>query len=804
MRIALICGGPSAERGISLNSARSVMDHLTPFGWKIMPLYCDMQKNFYRLSPYQLYSNTPSDFDFKLKHNATPLSEADFIAECRHADIVFPAIHGAFGEDGELQALLEKHDIPFVGSPAAACRLMFDKAVANLHMAHHGFATLPNCRIAETDSVAVKTQKLADFFVRYHIEKAVVKPSSGGSSLGVATVTTPQQAFDKIEEIFAQQHGREALIEPFCDGQEFTVLVMENAEGKPVALIPTEISLSGGDVFSFRHKYLPTCHVEYHCPPRFDDQLIANIQRAAEVLFSFFGMRDFARLDGWLMKNGHVVFSDFNPISGMEQNSFLFIQGSRLGMTHGDILRAIVTRAAQRYNVAVTEKPVVKRADAQKIRVLFGGKTAERQVSLMSGTNVWLKLLHTTDFRPEPYILTPDGGVWHLPYSYTLNHTVEEILLHCAEADAITVRLQQLVPPLRQRLGLSPLPAKADIKPRHMSFDAFCAEAKAREDFIFIALHGGEGEDGTLQDKLDACGLAYNGSGPAGSRICMDKNRTGDIIRDLGDASLTSAPKISFKLEEGPNAQQLWQNALQKLQGGDILIKPQADGCSAGVVRLQSSQELALYLKALQNGEPVLPPDSLAHQAQAIELPIHAKHMILEPFIVTDIIHVENLELSHRQKTGWIELTVGVIEQGGHYHALSPSITVAQGAVLSLEEKFQGGTGVNLTPPPDSIVTADQIKLIKDKIVKTAAALGIQGYARIDIFFNLRSNQTMIIEANSLPGLTASTVIFHQALAEQPPMPPSVFLSKLVRLGLKRQATSATASPRFVRQGGVS
>ena len=112
MRIAVICGGPSAERGISLNSARSVMDHLSAMGHEIVPFYCDTGKNFYRLSPAQLYSNTPSDFDFKLKQNATPLSEAAFIAECRATDLVFPAIHGTFGEDGELQTLLEANDIP--------------------------------------------------------------------------------------------------------------------------------------------------------------------------------------------------------------------------------------------------------------------------------------------------------------------------------------------------------------------------------------------------------------------------------------------------------------------------------------------------------------------------------------------------------------------------------------------------------------------------------------------------------------------------------------------------------------------
>ena len=92
-------------------------------------------------------------------------------------------------------------------------------------------------------------------------------------------------------------------------------------------------------------------------------------------------------------------------------------------------------------------------------------------------------------------------------------------------------------------------------------------------------------------------------------------------------------------------------------------------------------------------------------------------------------------------------------------------------------------------------MTQDQIALIKSKIERAAQALGIEGYARIDIFFNTSSNQTMVIEANSLPGLTASTVIFHQALAENPPMIPRAFLAKLVELGLLRHKGKSAHQP---------
>ena len=90
-------------------------------------------------------------------------------------------------------------------------------------MAQHGFSTLPNCRIGETDTDASRAEKLNAFFKNQHIEKAVVKPSAGGSSLGIATVMTVAEALAAAQQIFAASHGDEALVEPFCQGQEFTV-----------------------------------------------------------------------------------------------------------------------------------------------------------------------------------------------------------------------------------------------------------------------------------------------------------------------------------------------------------------------------------------------------------------------------------------------------------------------------------------------------------------------------------------------------------------------------------------------------
>ncbi len=97
-KLAIICGGPSNERGISLNSARSIMDHLQSSLIEIIPLYVDYQKQFYRISAAQLYSNTPADFDFKLNQTAFKLDFDDVGQLLQSIDLVFPAIHGLFGK----------------------------------------------------------------------------------------------------------------------------------------------------------------------------------------------------------------------------------------------------------------------------------------------------------------------------------------------------------------------------------------------------------------------------------------------------------------------------------------------------------------------------------------------------------------------------------------------------------------------------------------------------------------------------------------------------------------------------------
>ena len=436
IRVAVLCGGPSLERGISMNSARSILDHLGSLDVEIVPIYFNEKRKPYKISTAQLYSNTPSDFDFKLAESGKELSESTLLNILKNVSIVFPCIHGTFGEDGEIQSFLEKHNIPFIGSSAKSCKLAFDKHKANEYIRSLGFYAPQSIVLKITDTEKEITAKINKFWKNEKINRAIVKPASGGSSIGVFSVENISDAIKNTKSLFSKRIDTRVVVEPFAQGTEFTVIILQNRFGTPVAIIPSEIEIdySKNQFFDFRKKYLPTNKVKYHCPPRFSNEIIEKIQIQAEQLFSLFGMRDFARFDGFLMPDGNIWFPDFNPISGMEQNSFLFQQASRIGFSHQDLFRYIINNAFLRRGIPLTiENKFISKA-RKPVVVIFGGETAEKQVSLMSGTNVWLKLRGSTKYKPLPYLLESKNEVWKLPYSYILNHTVEEIIENAKNA----------------------------------------------------------------------------------------------------------------------------------------------------------------------------------------------------------------------------------------------------------------------------------------------------------------------------------------------------------------------------------
>lgn len=787
IKVAVLCGGPSLERGISLNSARSILDHLGSQDVEIIPIYFNEQKIPYKISTAQLYSNTPSDFDFKLGGDKKALSEQVLVRLLKSANIVFPCIHGSFGEDGEIQAFLEKHDIPFIGSGSKSCKIAFDKFKANEYIRTLGFYAPNSVVIKITDTKKEIARKVNKFWKKEKIKRAIVKPASGGSSIGVFSVHNIGDAIRSVENLFSKRMDTRVVVEPFAIGREFTVIILQNRFNIPVAILPTEIEVKYDEnqFFDFRKKYLPTRHVTYHCPPKFSNEIIEKIQIEAEQLFSVFGMRDFARFDGFLMPDGNIWFSDFNPISGMEQNSFLFQQSSRIGFSHQDLFRFILNNACLRRGIPLRIENKLIKNDRKPVAVIFGGETAEKQVSLMSGTNVWLKLRGSEKYKPYPYLLAKNREIWELPYSYILNHTVEEIIENSKRAQRDIGRLFFLIEKVKMRLFLH----HADITENFfMPKKHLLDQVLAGHKFVFLGLHGGIGENGTVQKILEKKKIKFNGPGSIASKLCMDKWATNEMIEYAHIPGVSVAPHFLLQIKHLPKVlnkkfiDDYWNTLLKKLGGKTIIAKPRGDGCSAGVVRLFNKNDLAIYISLIQNKIEIAAPNTFTNQINSIDMPEgKVSDIIFESFIETDKLKIHGGRIMYIPRSGYIEMTVGVVENDGRLKALSPSITIAEMAILSVEEKFQGGTGVNITPPPPSIISKRNLEKVKKSVEMVAKKLGIRSYARIDIFAHVKTGNIIVIEVNTLPGLTPSTVLYHQALAENPPIYPKEFLESLIK-----------------------
>jgi len=370
--------------------------------------------------------------------------------------------------------------------------------------------------------------------------------------------------------------------------------------------------------------------------------------------------------------------------------------------------------------------------------------------------------------------------VWEIPYTYALSHTVEEIESYIKNTKKIVPKLKTLSSPILKKLDLPKKFRSAPFfNPRKMTLSKFIRISP----FVFLGLHGGIGEDGTLQKMLEKAHVLFNGSPSKTAEICMDKFRANEIIQESAISGISSPSHVFVSVQKfnKEEYQKIWKDITKSVNTKSVIVKPRSDGCSTGITRLYSAIDLSIYMSFLKKHCDNIPAGVFKGQNQIIEMPTKPqKELLFEAFIETDKCIIEKNKLLYIRKSGWIEVTIGILEKNKKLHAFSPSLTVSSDEVLSLEEKFQGGTGVNITPPPERYVKKEIIRKARQNAEKVANLVGIKGYARIDAFLNVSTGELQIIEVNTLPGLTPSTVIYHQALKEKPPLYPRDFIEKMI------------------------
>ena len=259
------------------------------------------------------------------------------------ADAVFIALHGATGEDGALRAVLDLAGVPYVGSPAAACRLAWDKPAAKSVVRTAGVTTpdwvaLPHSTFRELGAGAV-----LDLMVARLGLPLVVKPASGGSALGVQKVGRVEDLPAAMVSCFA--YGDTVLVERFVEGVEVALAVVDLGEG-PQALPAVEIEPESG-VFDYTSRYTPGL-TEYHAPARLPEDVAARAAEVAVRVHEVLGLADLSRTDAIITPEGEVHFLEVNVSPGLTETSMFPMAVEAAGHELGEVLARLLARRAGR------------------------------------------------------------------------------------------------------------------------------------------------------------------------------------------------------------------------------------------------------------------------------------------------------------------------------------------------------------------------------------------------------------------------------------------------------------------------
>ncbi|MDD4890383.1 MAG: D-alanine--D-alanine ligase [Phycisphaerae bacterium] len=297
LNILVLAGGPSAEREVSLMGGKSVAESLRRLGHRVT-----------------LVDIRPED-----------LSALD----APGIDVVFPVLHGTWGEDGQLQAILDRRGLAYPGSGPEASALAMDKAASKTAFQAAGLST-PAWQVVSAWSDAIAATELP----------AVVKPIDQGSSVDLTIARDPVPLRKAVESVCAA-YGR-CMIEQFAKGREMTVGVLDQA-----ALPPIEIVVHGHEFYDYQAKYFDDS-TEYRVEPPIPAAVRTELQRQSLAAHRALGCRDFSRVDFILQDDGRPAILEVNTIPGFTSHSLLPKAAAHMGLDFGALCQRLVELAMSR------------------------------------------------------------------------------------------------------------------------------------------------------------------------------------------------------------------------------------------------------------------------------------------------------------------------------------------------------------------------------------------------------------------------------------------------------------------------
>jgi D-alanine-D-alanine ligase len=326
-RVAVLLGGRSSEHEISLASARSVLEALDP------ERYDTVTVEIGRDGRWELNSGDPAA---RSAAETLPVPTTKVPAALGEVDVVFPVLHGPFGEDGTVQGMLELAGVPYVGAGVLGSALAMDKDVFKAVMRDRG--------IPATRNITLRQGQAPESPFGFPV---FIKPARLGSSVGITKVLSEEELGAAVELAF--RHDEKVLVEEFVDGIEVECGVLGNDE--PLASLPGEIvshGFSGVDWYDYSAKY-DEGGMDLIVPPRLPQETIERVQELSVSSFVAGECEGMARVDFFVSGDGQVLLNELNTIPGFTATSVYAKLFEASGIPYPELVDRLVQLALERH-----------------------------------------------------------------------------------------------------------------------------------------------------------------------------------------------------------------------------------------------------------------------------------------------------------------------------------------------------------------------------------------------------------------------------------------------------------------------
>lgn len=345
-RVAILCGGPGSEHEISCLSAGGVLSAINRVDYEPVLIGITREGKWISL---------PLDYPLSLQDGTLPSVSGDFSEVIRShdgfvvdganlaIDVIFPVLHGTYGEDGQLQSDLDQLGIPYVGSGAVASELAMDKSDAKIFFARAGLDVAPSITVTEaqwqSDPAAV-AQSIEPLGL-----PLFVKASRGGSSRGTVKVKALESFNSAMEE--ALSYDSKVLIESAIDGSEVECAVLE-IDGQAQASVPGKVWIDPHyEFYDFQAKYLDGA-TRIDIPAPFAAEVLASVQSFALNAFKAIGAKGLARVDFFVTTNDNIIINEINTMPGFTRTSAYPKMWQATGIGYSELITHLLQSALKR------------------------------------------------------------------------------------------------------------------------------------------------------------------------------------------------------------------------------------------------------------------------------------------------------------------------------------------------------------------------------------------------------------------------------------------------------------------------